>query len=236
VTWWRTNVHAPVGSNVHAIAVGRDRVAIATEAGPIFIFDRSGAQIAIVPGHEGGTEALAYSADGLLASGGQDRSIRLWRDGRAVGELPGPTGDTYFVMFAHDALISAGDDGVVRAWTVHGDTATSPRIVGSHVGAVTAIAIGGDYVASVGRDATVTRSRLDSTSFETAKITDRGSLGLSIDAHGHVLIASANGDVEHWDAQVTTTSSTTTTTAAVALGTAIVLGGLDGTVRVVSQP
>ena len=174
----------------------------------------------------------------LIASGGQDRSIRVWRaaDGGQVAELAGPTGDTHFVAFSPsgDTLVAAGNDGKVRAWSVAGGVAVDPasaRIVGEHVGAVTSIAIdgAGRYVASAGRDATITRTLLAGSAVDQIEIRNRGALGLSIDAHGHVLAASESGDVEHWAGGAPVAISTSTTTsAAAATAIGIIVGGLDG--------
>ncbi|HEX4421362.1 MAG TPA: protein kinase, partial [Kofleriaceae bacterium] len=126
-----------VAGIVHAIAVGADRIAVATSAGPIALFSLAGEPLGELPGNAQGTEALAFDPSGAwLASGGQDRVIRVYRapaegapDGAAasgtfaqVAELPGPAGDTHFVAWSPAAggapprLITAGNDGMVYAW------------------------------------------------------------------------------------------------------------------------
>jgi WD40 repeat protein/predicted Ser/Thr protein kinase len=166
VTWWRASgpTRTQLAGSIKDIAVSKDRVAIATSKGPIAMFTLAGAPLPPLPGNEDGTECVAFDAAGdLLASGGQDRVVRVWRrDGTSVA-LPGPTGDTHVVAFAGDRLISAGNDGVVFAWTKL-DPA-SRTVLARHTGAVTALAVTPSHVASAGRDATVivdgTRSKLD---------------------------------------------------------------------------
>jgi hypothetical protein len=104
---------------------------------------------------------VAFSPDGsLLASGGQDRVVRVWRMGTPEAppiELGPIDDDTRQVIFARAGamLVAAGDDGKVRAWTVAGDAIApaSMRVLAEHRGGVIAMAgDGGDRVVSVGRD------------------------------------------------------------------------------------
>jgi WD40 repeat protein len=62
-------------------------LAVASAAGPIHIFDTAtGRALGELPGHEGGSNALAFApvgpgttgASSLLASGGQDGQVKLW--------------------------------------------------------------------------------------------------------------------------------------------------------------
>jgi WD40 repeat protein len=69
--------------------------------------------------------SVGFSPDGaVLASGGDDGVVRLWRagDGALLRELTGHTGQVRSVAFSPDGavLASGGADGVVRLW----DTAT----------------------------------------------------------------------------------------------------------------
>jgi WD40 repeat protein len=53
-------------------------LAAASAAGPVWIFAAAdGAKRHVLPGHEGGTNAIAF-APGALASGGQDGAVKFW--------------------------------------------------------------------------------------------------------------------------------------------------------------
>jgi WD40 repeat protein len=76
-----------------------------------------------VKAHEGWIRSIAVSPDGqLLASGGNDRAVRLWntKDGAKVRELTGHTRDVYTVMFHPSGqwLLSGDLDGNIRQWEV----------------------------------------------------------------------------------------------------------------------
>jgi WD40 repeat protein len=54
-------------------------LAAASAAGPVALFATGdGARLHELPGHENGTNCLAWSPAGLLATGGQDGSVRFW--------------------------------------------------------------------------------------------------------------------------------------------------------------
>jgi WD40 repeat protein len=70
-----------------------------------------------------GVTSVAYSPDGkLLASGGNDRTVRLWEvpTGKEVQRLEGHGDRVGSVVFAPDgkSLASASNDGTVRIWDV----------------------------------------------------------------------------------------------------------------------
>ncbi len=74
-------------------------------------------------GHRGPVFCLAVSHDGrLLASGGEDGTVRLWSLERhgPVGVLSGHKDDINQVLFSHDGrtLATGSDDGTVRLWDV----------------------------------------------------------------------------------------------------------------------
>ncbi|MFI9816544.1 serine/threonine-protein kinase [Saccharothrix variisporea] len=82
-----------------------------------------GAELTILPGHDGIAIDADFSPDGtILATGGSDRVVRLWRvrDGQQVGELTGSDSTIRRVAFSPDgkSLATAGQDTVVRLWNV----------------------------------------------------------------------------------------------------------------------
>src|SRR6185436_18582344 len=125
LVWWGAGLRRAAPGRINALAISPDGrwVAAATSEGPIALHAGDGASIATLGGHAGGTDTVAFSPDGrLLASGGQDRVIRVWRTDAAAPPLElGPIDDdTRQVLFARAGavLVAAGDDGKVRAWTV----------------------------------------------------------------------------------------------------------------------
>jgi len=208
VTWWRAQpVRRTVSGIVQAIAVSGERVAVATSRGPIEIYTLGGDPVQELPGNTGGTEVVAFDPRGaLLASGGQDRVIRVYRtQGDAftqIATLLGPTGDTHFVVFSPsgDRLIAAGNDGVVFAWSVTGDTvdAASQTVLGKHTGAVSGIAgsLDGRWFASGGRDNLVLRVPLGGGSSDTLKL-DGAASAIAFDAAGGVQAVTRTGAVVH---------------------------------------
>lgn len=192
VTWWWSppgeadggGAHRPAGADggrgapvvrsvpgiVKDVRAGSSgRIAVASSSGALALFSASGLPLSEVPAHVDGADTVAWHPSGrLLASGGQDRKVRLWRveDEIApvqVAALEGLTGDTHFLAFSPsgDRLFAADDDGLVASWRLR-DGAVDPRslvILARHGGAISAMALSrdGHYLATSALDKSFTR-------------------------------------------------------------------------------
>jgi WD40 repeat protein len=175
----------------------------------------------VLTGHHGTVRAVAAGAlpDGtpVIISGGEDRTVRVWRtaDGTPVGEpITGHDGWVYAVAAGTlpdgtPVIISGGTDGTVRVWRTADGTPVGDPLTG-HDGTVIAVAAGTlpdgtPVIISGGTDGTV----------RVWRTADGTPVGDPLTGHGH-------------DRQVT----------AVAAGTlpdgtpVIISGGKDHKVRV----
>jgi WD40 repeat protein len=206
VVWWRAPpVRRTLKGIVRALAASADRVAVATSAGPIAVFTCDGEPVAELAGNTGGTEAIAFDPrGGLLAAGGQDRVVRVYRTGdlAQVAELPGPAGDTHFVAFSPggDQLFAAGNDGLVFGWPVRdGQVEPAGRtVVARHTGAISALAVSfdGRWLASAARDDLVVRHALGDGRDDTLA-TGGAASAIAFDAAGGIRAVTRTGAVVH---------------------------------------
>jgi WD40 repeat protein len=103
-----------------ACAIGTGSAAVAGDR--LLLLTRDG-QVSKLAGHEGGTLCVAFSGDGtLLASGGRDGVVRLWRpsDDTAMTTVEGHVGPVRAVAVSSDGrfVYSGGADGTLRRWPV----------------------------------------------------------------------------------------------------------------------
>ena len=108
-------------------------------------------------GHDGAVRALAVAPGGdLLATGGVDRTIRLWdRAGQPAGEpMTGHDDAVLDLAFTPDgsAVLSAGRDGTVRVWALDGTELGDPLT--GHAPWATSVVVtpDGRHALSVGAD------------------------------------------------------------------------------------
>ena len=119
-----------------------------------------GQPLATLEGHAGAVCGISLNADGrLLASGGQDATVRLWktRTGVLLMTLQGHTGAVWGVSLSADGrlLASGGFDGEVRLWDAN-EGRLLARLQG-HAGTVWGVSLSADgrLLVSGGMDGTV---------------------------------------------------------------------------------
>lgn len=139
-----------------------DRFAAASHDWRVLLFDarEPAAPVHVLEGHEGAVQALAYSPAGdLLASGGVDRTIRLWNRESAslIRAYRGHNEAVTAVSIAADGRILASGslDGAIRLWST--TSTRTYRNLRGHRGRVTALAFSpdGQLLVSAGDDGVV---------------------------------------------------------------------------------
>ena len=97
-------------------------LAVASNKG-IWIYNaRTGAEVALLSGHQGDVLAIAYALNGkMLASAGRDETVRLWnpQTGESLATLTGHDGLVTGVAFSSDGkqLVSGSGDATVCLWS-----------------------------------------------------------------------------------------------------------------------
>eukprot|EP01063_Lacrimia_lanifica_P031152 TRINITY_DN5080_c0_g1_i2.p1 TRINITY_DN5080_c0_g1~~TRINITY_DN5080_c0_g1_i2.p1 ORF type:complete len:679 (+),score=159.43 TRINITY_DN5080_c0_g1_i2:126-2162(+) len=202
-------------------------------------------------GHAGWVGCVAYAPSGaVLASGGDDRTVRLWdpTTGKCKAVLQGHGGYVMDVAYAPDgrALASASDDRVVRVWNPA--TGACTATLAGHGGCVNAVAYSpdGKLLATASDDRTV---RLWRTATNEAIGCLRGhanfALAVAFSPDGATLASGgADGCVKLWDTAAMRCTATLQdggrdavhTVAFAPGGRVLAAGGRDGAVALWSVP
>ena len=132
-------------------------LAVASQTG-IWIYDvQTGKELALLTGHTGRINSIAFSPDGrTLASGSSDNTVCLWNASTRTetGRLEGHTAAVNSVSFSPDghSLLSKGDDKTLRLW----DVGTQMQIytLEGHTGSIESVSFSpdGQTLASGGID------------------------------------------------------------------------------------
>jgi len=126
--------------------------------------------------HDGATSVVF--ADGVLYSGGYDRTIRTWdvRDGTPLGAMLGHQGTIYGLARRDDMLASASHDGTVRLWRI--PSGVESALLSGHQGGVYAVTFDRDgrTLATAGVDSTVRRWALPSGTAGVVERTHEGAV------------------------------------------------------------
>ncbi len=114
----------------------------------------------VIEAHDGAVSATAYASRGpYIATGGADRTVRLWRAGDTslVRTYRGHKEAITSLAFSPDGryVAAAALDGRIRVWST--SSSSLYRLNSSHKGAIGGLAFSpaGDMIASAGRDGSV---------------------------------------------------------------------------------
>ncbi|KAK9465476.1 WD40-repeat-containing domain protein [Lipomyces arxii] len=100
--------------------LNEDRFASCSNDGSIRIWNLKGACLSELYGHTSFVYSLTYShSTGQLASSGEDRSIRIWKDGNCIQTISLPCTSVWAVAVCEDTadIAASGSDGTVRIFS-----------------------------------------------------------------------------------------------------------------------
>jgi WD40 repeat protein/transcriptional regulator with XRE-family HTH domain len=206
--------------------------------------------LATLEGHTAGVRCVTLSADGgLLASGSEDATVRLWEpgSGRLLATLQGHTKVVRGVTLSADGqlLASSSEDGTVRLWE-----AGSGRLLATlqgHTTGVWSVVVSADgrLLASGGQDGTVRLWEVPSGRLlATLQGYTNGVWGVVLSANGRLLASGSEDEtVRLWEVSTGRLIATLRGHNGWVIGLALsaderllASGGLDGAVRLWDAP
>ena len=143
-----------IGGGV-AFSPDGQRFAVAGNIG-IWLYDMATSrELALLTGHTGGVNAIAFSPDGTkIASGSDDRTVKVWdvATGGNIATLEGHTSWINSVAFSPDGMkIASGSrDQTIKLWDV--STGETIATLEGHTGSVNTIAFSSDGTLVSGSD------------------------------------------------------------------------------------
>lgn len=158
-----------------------------------------GAEMARLEGHTEGVTTLAVLPDGRLASGSDDRTIRLWdvTSGVETGRLEGHTSTVNFLAVLPDGRLASATAGAIKLWDLKSGTETAGLV--GHAGGVDALAILPAGLASGGVDAAIRLWDAHSGN-EVARLEGHTGTIYSLAAlPGSRLASAGSGTIRLWD-------------------------------------
>ncbi|KAJ3706100.1 hypothetical protein LUZ61_009805 [Rhynchospora tenuis] len=99
----------------------------ASHDGTVKLWALTGQVLMEMVGHTSLVYSVAAHSSGLVASGGEDRFLKIWKDGACVQSIEHP-GCVWDVKFLENGdVVTACSDGVVRVWTQQNDRLADPQ-------------------------------------------------------------------------------------------------------------
>jgi WD40 repeat protein len=233
-------------SPVTAVAISDDgrRVATGTRAGRVVVWDANGRRLAAGPSHRLRVSALGFGPGGVLVSGSDDGTVRLWQprsspETRLIGELPGQV--QRLAVGRSGYVAAGGESGVIYTWAL-----ATGRFVGAlpgHTGIVSALRYGKDgrRLFSASDEGTLRAWESATGGSRTVMAGHRSRVqDIAISTLGNrAASVSSDGELRIWDvARDTSTAELVGHTRAIPSldysrdGSHIVTASLDGTARV----